>query len=70
MIAYICNMFNMINFRKQVLAEYIVVLAQMNKGPEHLSNELGAFFSDKARALTPVEFKRLVQLCLRCCFSC
>ena len=55
----------------QVLAEYIVVLAQMNKGrcashdirvvpayvlagccvgtgPEHLSGELEAFFSDKA----------------------
>lgn len=44
----------------QVLAEYIVVLAQMNKGPEHLSNELGAFFSDKARATKP--------RC--CCFSC
>lgn len=32
----------------KVLAEYIVVLAQMNKGPEHLSGELEAFFSDKA----------------------
>lgn len=32
----------------KVLAEYIVVLAQMNKGPDHLSGELEAFFSDKA----------------------
>ncbi|CAJ1377069.1 unnamed protein product [Effrenium voratum] len=32
----------------KVLAEYIVVLAQMNKGSDHLSGELEAFFSDKA----------------------